>query len=131
MKGSKILKIVGIIMIVGGVLASIAGVIALLGVTAFVALSDGANAGLLYAASFLALAGGILQIIAGVKGMKYCEDISQADVCIRWGVIVAGLSVVGNILNVVGGQPFKIGSLILGLIVPGLFIYGGMLNKQS
>ena len=50
MKGQKILKVTSILMIIGGIIAAIAGVIAILGVSALAALSGSAEGtGLLYA----------------------------------------------------------------------------------
>ena len=54
MKGQKILKVTSILMIIGGITAAIAGVIAILGVSALAALSGSAEGtGLLYASSIL------------------------------------------------------------------------------
>ena len=52
MKGQSFLKITSILMIVGGIIAVIAGVIAILGVSALVAIAGSAEgAGLLYTSS--------------------------------------------------------------------------------
>ena len=52
MKGQKLLKVTSILMIIGGVIAAIVGVLALLGISALVALAESAEgAGLLYASS--------------------------------------------------------------------------------
>ena len=57
MKGQKILKVTSILMIIGGIIAAIAGVIAILGVSALAALSGSAEGtGLLYARSSLSRA---------------------------------------------------------------------------
>ena len=54
MKGQKILKVTSILMIIGGITAAIAGVIAILGVSALAALSGSAEGtGLLYALSLI------------------------------------------------------------------------------
>lgn len=48
-----------------------------------------------------------------------------------WGVIVAVLCVVGTILNSVGGGSFSVFSLLLGLVLPVLYIIGAGFNKKS
>ena len=43
MKGQKLLKVTSILMIIGGVIAAIVGVLALLGISALVALAESAE----------------------------------------------------------------------------------------
>lgn len=132
MKGHKFLKVTGILMIVGGAFGMIAGIVAILGVSGLAALAgSAAGTGMLYLASFLCLASGIVQLIAGVMGVKNCEKPEMAQKCIIWGAIVAALSILGNILNVVAGSSFNVTSLMIGLILPALYIYGAYLNKKE
>lgn len=132
MKGNKFLMVTGILMIIGGAFGIIAGIVAILGVSGLAALAGSATGtGMLYLASFLCLASGIVQLIAGVMGVKNCEKPEMAQKCIVWGAIVAALSVLGNILNVVAGSSFNVTSLLIGLILPALYIYGAYLNKKE
>lgn len=132
MKGNKFLTVTGILMIIGGAFGIIAGIVAILGVSGLAALAgSAAGTGMLYLASFLCLASGIVQLIAGVMGVKNCEKPEMAQKCIIWGAIVAALSVLGNILNVVVGSSFNVTSLLIGLILPALYIYGAYLNKKE
>ncbi len=132
MKGNKFLMVTGILMIIGGAFGIIAGIVAILGVSGLAALAgSAAGTGMLYLASFLCLASGIVQLIAGVMGVKNCEKPEMAQKCIIWGAIVAALSVLGNILNVVVGSSFNVTSLLTGLILPALYIYGAYLNKKE
>ena len=132
MKGNKFLMVTGILMIIGGAFGIIAGIVAILGVSGLPALAgSAAGTGMLYLASFLCLASGIVQLIAGVMGVKNCEKPEMAQKCIIWGAIVAALSVLGNILNVVVGSSFNVTSLLTGLILPALYIYGAYLNKKE
>ncbi len=132
MKGNKFLMVTGILMIIGGAFGIIAGIVAILGVSGLAALAgSAAGTGMLYLSSFLCLASGIVQLIAGVMGVKNCEKPEMAQKCIIWGAIVAALSVLGNILNVVVGSSFNVTSLLIGLILPALYIYGAYLNKKE
>ncbi len=126
-KGAKFLKVTGILMIIGGILGIILGIIALLGVAALVAL--GASSGLLTFAAVLSLVSAIVQLIAGIKGVKNANKPEMAQSCIVWGAIVAVLSVVGNILTAVGSGSFDVTSLLLGLVLPVLYIVGAVKNK--
>lgn len=132
MKGHKFLKVTGILMIIGGAFGIIAGIVAILGVSGLAALvGSAAGTGILYMASILCLVSGIVQLIAGIMGVKNCEKPEMAQKCIVWGAIVAALSILGNILNVVAGSGFNVTSLITGLILPALYIYGAYLNKKE
>ena len=75
MKGQKFLKVTSILMIIGGVLAAITGLLALLGISALAAMAGSAEGtGLLYASSALAIVSSIIELIAGsAKGRKLRE----------------------------------------------------------
>ena len=122
MKGQKVLKITSILMIIGGVIAAIAGVIAILGVSALAALSGSAEGtGLLYASSIIVTVASIIQFIAGGKAAS----------CIKWGIIIAVLSIVSMIIGLIGGGEFSITSLVLNLLLPVLYVYGALQMKGS
>ena len=86
MKGQKILKVTSILMIIGGIIAAIAGVIAILGVSALAVLSGSAEGtGLLYASSILVTVASVIQFIAGIKGIGACSAPQKAASCVKWG----------------------------------------------
>ena len=45
--------------------------------------------------------------------------------------IIAALCVAGTILNTVGGGDFSLFSLLLGLVLPILYIIGAVFNKRD
>ena len=124
------LKNTGILMIIGGALSLILALVAVAGIAALAYLADG-NVGILYAAGALTLVGAVAELVAGIVGVKNCKKPEKAGTCMVWGIIVAALSVLGNLLNVAGGQGFSVSSLLLGLVLPVLFIVGAVKNKQS
>ena len=129
-KGAGFLKVTGIIMIIGGVISFILSIIALL----FVAALDAATAGayvtsLLYASAFLGFGGSIAEFIAGIVGVVNSKKPEKAQTCVVWGTIVAVICVVSNILTVAGGNDFDMFSLLLGLVLPALYIFGAIKNK--
>lgn len=77
------------------------------------------------------LVGGIIQLIAGINGVKHCNKPENAKKCITWGIIVIALAVISNVLQVIGGGKFNVLSFVIGLIVPGLYIYGAFLNHKE
>lgn len=131
-KGSGFLKVTGILMIIGGAIALIVGIIAILGIATLAYITDGELVtGLLYAAGILTLVSAVAELIAGIIGVKNCKKPEKAGSCIVWGVIVAVLCVAGSILTTLGGSAFPVFSLILGLILPTLFIIGAIMNKKA
>ncbi len=132
-KGSTFLKATGVLMIIGGSLNIILGIIAVLGVAALAAFSEGTlSSGLLTTSSILVLVSGIIQLITGIIGVKNSNKPAKAKICIIWAIIVVVLSLLGNILTVVAGSSLNVFSLLLGLALPVLYIVGAYLNlKQS
>ena len=131
-KGTGFLKVTGILMIIGGGISIIMGFIAALGVAALAYISDGTvSSALLYASVVLMLISAVAELVAGIIGVVNCKKPEKAGVCIAWGIIVAVLSVAGTILNSVGGGSFSAFSLILGLVLPVLYIIGAVFNKKE
>lgn len=131
-KGTGFLKVTGILMIIGGAISVIMGIIAALGVAALVYISDGTvSSALLYTSVILMIVSAVAELVAGIIGVANCKKPEKAGVCIAWGIIVAVLSVAGTILNSVGGGTFSVFSLILGLVLPVLYIIGAVFNKKE
>ena len=130
MKGRKFLKVTGILMIIGGAFGIIGGIIALIGAGALAAVLETSAGGLLLA-SALILASAVFQLIAGIMGVKNCDKPEKAQSCLVMGVIVAILSVAGNIISNVLGSDFNIISYVTGLVIPVLYIIGAIKNKET
>ena len=129
MKGRKFLKVTGILMIIGGAFGIIGGIVAMIGAGALAAVLE-TSAGGLMLASALILASAVFQLIAGIMGVKNCDNPEKAQSCLVMGVIVAILSVSGNIISNVLGSNFNIFSYATGLIIPVLYIIGAVKNKE-
>lgn len=128
-KGAGFLKVTGILMIIGGGISLITAIVALLGIAALAVL--GASSALLYAAGILALASAVAELVTGILGVVNANRPEKAGLCMAWGIVVAALCVLGCILTVAGGDGFPVLSLILGLVLPVLFIIGAAQNKQG
>lgn len=132
MKGQKILKVTSILMIIGGVIAVIIGILAIVGTAALSALAGSTeNTGLIYASSILITVSSVIQFIAGIKGIGACSAPEKAASCIKWGIVISVLSIVSMILGVVGGSDFSITSLVLNLLLPGLYVFGAIQMKDG
>ncbi len=130
-KSNGFLKVTGILMIIGGGLGLILGIIAVLGV-GLLAAALGAEAalGLLTFAAILALVGSVVSLVAGIIGVANAAKPEKATVCIVFGILAAVLSVLGNVLTVAGGGNFSAMSLIIGLVLPVLYLIGAFQNKK-
>ena len=73
----------------------------------------------------------VVAFVAGIIGVANAKKPEKAGTCMGWGIVVAALCVAGSILTVVGGSSFPVFSLILGLVLPVLFIIGAAKNKQA
>ena len=129
MKGSKFLKVTGILMIISAAFGIIGGIIALIGAGALAAVLE-TSAGGLMLASALILVSAVFQLIAGIMGVKNCDKPEKAQSCMVIGVIVAILSVTGNVISNVLGSDFNIMHYATGLIIPILYIIGAAKNKE-
>ncbi len=130
-KSNGFLKIAGILMIIGGVFTILFSILAVIGVGALAAtLSQEVDMGMLIAASVLGIISGIISLIAGILGAKNANKPEKAKTCIIYGGLTVLLSVLGSILNVVGGSQFSVVGLITGLIVPALYLIGAFQNNK-
>ena len=129
MKGRKFLKVTGILMIIGGAFGIIGGIVAMIGAGALAAVLE-TSAGGLMLASALILASAVFQLIAGIMGVKNCDKPEKAQSCLVMSVIVAILSVAGNVISNILGSSFNILSYATGLIIPVLYIIGAVKNKE-
>ena len=132
MTGHKFLKSTGILMIVAAAFSIIAGVF--VGGLGVLAAGLGAASGLTFAywaALFLTLAGGICQLIAGIKGVRHSKRSEKAGKLTAWGVIVAVFSILSMVMNLVNGGEFNGVNLLTGVAVPALYIYGAVLNSKA
>lgn len=125
--GSKMLKVCGILMIIG---ASLSLVLALIGIAAILAVGSVFNAG---AVAFLAILGvliafvaPVLQFIAGIMGVKNWAKPEKAGTCITFGIIIIVLNVINNIFSYSNSDSFGawLFGLALGLIIPILYLKG-------
>lgn len=130
MKGRKFLKVTGILMIIGAAFGIIGGIIAMIGVGALAAVLETSAVGLMLA-GVLVLASAVFQLIAGIMGVKNCDKPEKAQTCLVMGIIVAILSVAGNVISNVLGSDFNAFNYATGLVIPVLYIIGAAKNKET
>lgn len=135
-KGAKFLLVTGILMIMGGVLSFIIAVSTYSSLDLLISLSTyaeeaGYNVDLITFAYILAIIGAVLELVAGIIGVAFSKKTEKAKVCFIAGIVVAIICVVNNILIDVAGGDFNIASLLLGLVLPILYIIGANKNKAK
>ncbi len=130
-KGATLLKVTGILMIIGGAISVVMSIIAVAGIAAIAYLSDGAvSMGMLYASGALMVVGSVAELIAGILGVANSKKPEKAKTCVVWGAIVAALSAAGIVLNAIGGGSFSAVSAVTGLVLPVLYIIGAARNRM-
>lgn len=140
-KGKTLLKVMGIIMIVGGALGIIASIILAIAAAALIALGAPAT---LIVGVILTILGSIAELIAGIICTKNAAKPDKATKCMVWSIIVIVLQLLGTILTLAGANAYAaefggqvntgfstIVSIITGMVVPILAIIAAVMNKKS
>ena len=89
------------------------------------------NPTIIYTSCVVMILGSVAELIAGIIGVKNCAKPEKATSCLVFGIIVAIFNLLGIIIGAVGGSGFNFVSLIIGLVLPVLFIVGAVMNKKS
>ncbi len=121
--GKGILKVVSILFIIFGAIATLLSIIGLVGSAALLGYVD-ALGGVLMVAMVVSLIVSALELILGIVGLKKCDDPSQAIFFIATGIVLCVLGLVSIIMS------FQVTSLI-GFVLPLLYIIGGVQNKNA
>ena len=130
-KANMLLKVSGILMIIGGGISIIVGIIAVLAVGALaLALGGAANLGLLTFGAILVLVSAVVELIAGIVGVSNAKKPEKAQTCVVYGILVVVLVVIGNIFSMIGGASFNALGLLIGLVLPALYLIGAFQNKK-
>lgn len=132
MKGSKFLKVTGILMIVAGPLSIILGIITFAAAAAaLIAIAD-SSAILALIGSILMIVGAILELIAGIVGVKNCNKPEKARACMTWGIIVLVINVLSTILILATySNIFFWYYIVTVLVIPVLYLIGAVMNKKA
>ena len=127
--GSSFLKVCGILMIIGGIFGLIFSVLAIVAMKQ-PELAE-LNSTVVWISIILALIGSVIELIAGIMGVKNANKPEKAKACLICGLLVILTSVLSQIISVVGGGEFSVSSLITGLLVPVLYVFGAYKNQKG
>ena len=109
--GSKLLKVVGILMIIFSAITLVVGIVGLVGLGALLAVSNGTVMGVVVWAAVLAYP-------------------AKAQTCVAWGVVLLVLVALNALFGLIGGESSLLSTLI-GLVLPVLYIVGANQLKQQ
>lgn len=129
--GSKLLKVIGILMIIFAGIAIVLECIAMAGVAA--AASLGASTGMYWLALILGAVGAVLELVAGIIGVKNWNKPEKAQTCVILGIVIIAFQILSDIFTLVSySQNFNVLSAVLGLVIPVLYLIGAFqLKKQA
>ena len=130
--GSKLLKVVGILMIIFSAITLVVGIVGLVGLGALLAVSNGTVMGVVVWAAVLAyiLAGAVIELVAGITAVKHWANPAKAQTCVAWGVVLLVLVALNALFGLIGGESSLLSTLI-GLVLPVLYIVGANQLKQQ
>ena len=142
--GKGLLKVVSILFIIFGAIATIASLIGVFGAIAAASLVSAATDAIssevgtavaaavgpmLIVALIIAIADSVLTLIIGIMGVGKSGDVSKADFFVKTGIVLCIIALISVIFSIVGGS-FSVTSLI-GFVLPILYIVGGNQNKKA
>jgi len=81
----------------------------------------------------IAIAGAIIQFVAGIAGVKNAKKPEKATFCIVLGSLTALFYIASQILTYAGGASKTFLDyiiVVMGLVVPALYIVGAIQNKM-
>ncbi len=130
--GSKLLKVIGILMIIFAGIAIVVECLAMAGVAALSA-ALGGSAGMYWLALILGAVGAVLELVAGIIGVKNWNKPEKAQTCVILGIVIIAFQILSDIFTLVSySQGFNVFSAVLGFVIPVLYLIGAFqLKKQA
>ena len=130
--GAGFLKVVGILMIIFGAIALVVSLIAVAGMSVIeAAIGSEIDTGMLWIGVILSVVSAAMEMVAGIVGVVNAKKPEKAKTCLVFGILVAILTVAGCIFTVASGEAFPVASLLLGLVMPVLYIIGAVKNMKA
>ena len=115
-----LLKVVSVLLIIFGSIASVASIIGLVGGS----LAPGMGGDFIVAAMIVSLVLSIFELVLGIVGLRRSENPEHANFFMISGVALCVVALISMILS------FQVTSLI-GFVLPILYIIGGAMQKNT
>lgn len=140
-KGKVLLRVMGILMIIGGALSLLLSIVLMLAAAELISVGGPVP---VIVGMILMLLGAAADLIAGIVCLKHAADKGHTVRCVIWSLIVIVLQTAGLIMTVSGihsASPaavtggFTTASLVItvaaGVVIPVMAIIGACLNHKS
>lgn len=136
--GKKLLKVVGILLVIFGALGLVGTVLNFFITSSMTPEMEElmAQSGYSYsaedmmAANIWSLVSSVLWLLAGIIGIKNCSRMDKAKICAVFGGLMIVEILVQAVFNLTGGT-FAIVGTVINLIMPLLYFWGAMKNLQA
>lgn len=130
-KGASVLHATSILLIVYGAAALASGGFGMLGMAALLPDMDADGAPFALALIGAAvLAGGVLDFVAGLVGLRASKQPGGSMAAVVLGAIAALLALSG-VAGSLSGDASSVWNAVLGLVLPGLYLWGAVLARRQ
>jgi len=126
-KSNGLLKICGILMMVGGAFLLLLGVLAVMNPDSFLSPGDDPAAWTFTFVLFIAV--GVVELGTGILGVKNAAKPAKAGVCIGVGILMTLVGIFMNFLYIAGGSINYL-YLVVCLVLPILYLIGAFQNRR-
>ena len=126
--GSSFLRVCGILMIIGAILSLVFAVIAVIVIRQP---GSGLNTPIHWVSVVLAFVGSVIELIAGILGVRYADKPEKAKTCIVCGVLVILMTLLSQVISAVSGGEVNFLNALTGLLVPILYVIGAFKNQRA
>lgn len=133
-RGNLFLKVICVLMIIVAAVSIILGIIGVISCIIFADDPAFESAGPMLTAAIIAAVAGIIQLIAGIVGIRNSSRPEKAVTCIILGVIVLAANIVDQFVSNSLSDASTIStasSIFISLALPVLYIIGVILNKKN
>ena len=126
-KGMVLILIISIILIVGSIITLFGNYFSI----AIASLMGAEFSGLFAVDVITSVVSVIVDIIGGVVGLIFCAKQSKASVIVISGAIMIIFAFYGILIDAVNDSSLASISVLLSVLLPSLYLMGGILNKRS
>lgn len=126
MQKNMLLKVSSILMIIGGALMLLIGLIAVIGAS----MESALRAPLVMAAIAFVFIIALVELIAGIIGVSTANKGKKGTTCVVLGLIILVVAIANVVVTIISTGSIAIPSLIIGLLLPVIYLIGGINQKN-